>query len=392
MELEQVNKQVNWLDEERRKDRIIISSHETHLKELEEKILSLEHHNSDLESQLTRLNTLIARIDSFDESLLQLKVESKKELEERDKQAKKREEETGRIYRTETRALDTGITEIRKEIEQIPEIKRNLKNRVEEEMRLSRVMDELRTRIETIRRSDEEYTRNIRVLEDGRRQDSKRIIDLTGEVAAMRKRTDELSGKLELVSAANKKGETRTSELVASDNERRETLNNFLNTQALRDVERENLWKEWQVRFEQITSQSTEIESSLQALDATQRAIKRSQQTVDELSQKVDRRINEITEVQRLAEERFRQEWSTFKADDQKRWTNYILTMEEQRNETTRQHDKLAEKVTLIEDELQEIQDVIHMINEFTEKQLKGVLTMTHEWVSSYERTVGRSK
>ena len=31
-----------------------------------------------------------------------------------------------------------------------------------------------------------------------------------------------------------------------------------------------------------------------------------------------------------LTEERFRQEWVNFKADDQKRWTNYTLAQEEQ--------------------------------------------------------------
>ena len=43
------------------------------------------------------------------------------------------------------------------------------------------------------------------------------------------------------------------------------------------------------------------------------------------MKQRFDRRLNEITEMQRLVEERFRQEWVSFKADDQKRWTNYTL-------------------------------------------------------------------
>ena len=33
--------------------------------------------------------------------------------------------------------------------------------------------------------------------------------------------------------------------------------------------------------------------------------------------------------LQRLAEERLRQEWVTFKADDQKRWTGYTLSQDE---------------------------------------------------------------
>jgi predicted nucleic acid-binding Zn-ribbon protein len=152
------------------------------------------------------------------------------------------------------------------------------------------------------------------------------------------------------------------------------------------------VWKEWQNRFQLIESQTSDVETALQNLDATNRAVKRSQQTVEEVSQKVERRINEITEIQRLAEERFRQEWATFKADDQKRWTNYTLTLEEQRNEVARQHEKLAEKVTHIEDTIQEVQDILQQMNEQSEKQLQSLLAMTHEWVTSFERSIGRAR
>ena len=42
----------------------------------------------------------------------------------------------------------------------------------------------------------------------------------------------------------------------------------------------------------------------------------------------------------RLTEDRFRQEWVAFKADDQKRWTNYSLVQEEQSRELNRQFER----------------------------------------------------
>jgi hypothetical protein len=331
-------------------------------------------------------------MDSFDEALLQSRIETKQQMEEHEKVTRKRDEELEKARRSELRALETSLTEVRKELEQLPGIQRNLKQRVEEEVRLGRMVDEVRNRLESLRRSEEEYTRTIRLIDDGRRQDSKRLTDLTGETTALRKRSDEQAGRIELVTTSVKKQETRLNELATVEAEHRESVSNFLNTQALRDIERERLWKEWQGRFEQIESQAGDIETSLQALDATQRAVKRSQEVIDELTQKVERRISEIAEIQRLAEERFRQEWATFKADDQKRWTNYTLTMEEQRSESSRQHEKLAEKVTHIEDEIQEIQDLFQQMNEHTEKRLQALLAITHEWVSSYERTLGRAR
>jgi chromosome segregation ATPase len=392
MELEQIQKTVDWLDEERRKDKTRLGAVEERINAVEGNVPPLAHQIKDLGSEITRLTAIVARMDHFDEALLQSRIETKQYFEELERQFKKREEESEKVRRVEIRALDTSLAELRKELEPIPELKRTLKARVEEETRLGRLIDEVRVRIETVGRTEEEYTRTYRLLDDGRRQDAKRLTDLQGELASVRKRVDEFRGQLELNSNSSKKAEARLSELMAVENERRDAQSAFLENQALQQVERERVWKDWQARFDTIETQTADVESNLQVLDATHRAVKRSQQSVDEVSQKVERRLNEITEIQRLSEERFRQEWVTFKADDQKRWTNYTLTLEEQRTESIRQYEKLSERVTHLEDNLQEVQDLVHQMSELTEKRLQSLLAVAHEWVATYERSSGRSR
>lgn len=392
MEPEQILKQLDWLDTEHRKDKTRLSALEERLAALEGNVSPFAHQIKDLDSEITRLETLVTRMDRFDEMLMQQRIEAKGYFEELERQSKKRDEETEKVRRMEIRAVDASVVDIRKELEPIAEIKRSLKARVDEENRLARLIDELRVKIDTSRRSEEEYTRTFRLLDDGRRQDAKRTTDLQGEVAAIRKRVDEQRGRVELVSTSAKNIENRLNELGILETERRESLETFLEKQALYQVERERVWKEWEARFAVIENQTADVETNLQTLDATHRAVKRTQQTVDEISQKIERRINEIAEIQRLAEERFRQEWVTFKADDQKRWTNYTLTIEEQRAESLRQYEKLTERVTHLEDNLQEIQDLIQQINEQSEKRLQSLLAVAHEWVTTYERTIGRER
>jgi DNA repair exonuclease SbcCD ATPase subunit len=392
MELEQIFKQVEWLDDERRKDKTTIGSLEERLIALEGNFIPLPNQIKDLGGEITRLTALLARMDHFDEALLQQRIESKQRLEEIERDYKKRLEESERLRRVEMRSLDTSLAELRKELEAFPELRRGLKARVDEEARLAKMIDEVRGRIENVRHSEEEYTRSFRLLDDGRRQDSKRLTDLQGEMAAIRKRVDEQRGQNELINSTVRKTETRLSELASVETERREAQAKFLESQALRQVERDRVWKEWAARFEAIESQTAEIETNLQALDTTHRAVKRSQEAVEEITQKVERRITEITEIQRLAEERFRQEWVTFKADDQKRWTNYTLTLEEQRNETARQFERILERITQLEDNAQEIQDLIAQMREQSEKRLQSLLSMAHEWVASHERSLGRSR
>ena len=391
MELEQILKQVDWLDEERRKDKARLSALEERLAALEGNVTPFPQQIREVGSEVTRLSAALDRMDSFDDSIRQVRIEAKGLADKIDKDQKRRDDESEKIRRTELRAVDERIADIRKEVDQIPEIRRGLQARSEEESRLAKLIDELRNRMETIRRSDEEYNRTIRLFDDGRRQDAKRLTDIQGELAAMRKRVDENRGKIEISGSTIKKIEARLNELALVENEQRESVHNFIENQSMKDVERERVWKDWQTRFQTIESQTTELGATLQTLEATNRSVKRSQQSIEELAQKVERRINEITEIQRLSEERFRQDWVTFKADDQKRWTNYTLTLEEQRGETQRQHEKLNEKVIHLEDEFQEVQDILQLINEQTEKRLQTLLTMAHEWMTSYERSLGRS-
>jgi chromosome segregation ATPase len=392
MNVDQIVKQVDWLDDERRKDQTRISSLEEHIVSIDGNFTSINSQLKDQSGEINRLGTLISRMDSYDEDMFQLRLEIKQNFDELKKQLTQREEKVLKERQSETRALEVSIAEIRKEFEPIQELKHSMSARIEEENRLGRSIDEVRARIETVNRDQEEYTRTIKLLNDGRRQDAKRLTDLHGEVSAIRKRSDDQHGRVELNTANQKKIEARLSEFSVLETERREEMDKFLESQALKDVERERTWKEWQSRFEIIEDLTAESGNQLELMSTTRRDIQQTQKTIEDLSQKVERRISEFTEVQRLTEERFRQEWVTFKADDQKRWTNYTLTVDEQHSETLRQFDRVAERVTQIEDELQELKDLTAQMVEQTEKHLGVLLSAVHESVTGFERTVGRAR
>lgn len=390
MDMDQLLKRVDWLDEERRKDKNIIASLEERILSMGGDITKLETQNKELNGEVTRLDTLLGRLDTIDETIAQQRVEFYRKIDEIERVSEKSDDDVVNLLRTEIKGYDQDISEIHKELEVIPELKRGLEARVDEENRLNRSIDEVENAIGDLRREEEELNRIYRLIEDGRRQDSKRLTDAQGEITALRKRIEEQRGRTDLVSAEMRKVETRLTELLAVERERRDAQATFLEKQALAEVERERTWKEWQTRFETIEHQSADIETQIQALDATHRSIKRSQSAVDDLMQRVERRINEIVEMQRLAEERFRQEWTTFKADDQKRWTNYTLSQEEQRSEFGRRFERIADRVTILEDTFQEVQDTIHQMNEQSEKRLQSLLAVVHDWVSIYEKTLAR--
>jgi len=392
MEFDQVLKQLEWLNDERRKDKDIIAKQEERITASEGSISAANQQIKDLSGEIIRLSAVVGRMDDFDSAMLQLRMEINQQIDEQDKQTKKREEEMEKIRRVEMRSIDTSFAETRQELETISGLKRSLQARVDEEARLAQQLDDLRVKVLDIQRSEEEYTRTYRLMEDGRRQDSKRLVDLQGEASALRKRSDEQRGQMEVVSSNLRKVEGRLTETLAQDSERQEAQDSFIEKQALQQVEFERTWKEWQAQIEKIDRQSGDVERQFQSLDSTHSEVKRLKGSIEELQGRVERRISEIAEVQRLAEERFRQEWVTFKADDQKRWTNYTLTQEEQRNELSRNLENMGDQLMDLKLGLQEIQDMIHQMNEETERRLQSLLSMTHDWVTAYERIAGNSR
>ncbi|MHB0924502.1 MAG: hypothetical protein ACYC3H_11135 [Bellilinea sp.] len=391
MEVDQIKKQLDWLDEERRKDKLLITTLQDRIADLEEQVPPVDKRVNELEGDLARVTTSLTRFEQIENSIGQLKVEFSRQVAEIEKSRaeKDREIEKGRL--SDMESLNRTMGEIRKGQESIPDLKKGLQARMEGENRLGTEIEEVATRLSAVRRSDEEYRRQIKLIDEGQRQDAKRLTDLQGEVSAIRKRLEEQRGKTDLNSDAMRKLELRISELLAGETERRQTQVAFMEKQNIAVMDRDRVWREWQARFEQVESQSQSLDSQIQSLEATHRAVKRSQEKLDEVTARFERRINEITEMQRLVEDRFRQEWVSFKADDQKRWTNYTLAQEEQNRELSRLMGKLEERLVLLEDQMQEIQDLTHQMAEETQKRLNGMLSMAREWAEKHDQTVTRN-
>jgi len=391
MDIEQLNKRLQWVEEERRKEKDALAFLESRIVSFEGSISGISEQIKELGSEISRLSTVVRRMDEFDHALLQQRTDARRSVDELTKDINLRMEESEKLRQVQVKPLENSLADLRKDLEAFAGLEKAIQIRIDEELRLRRMIEETRAMIQNVRIEEEEYTRTVRLLEDGRRQDSKRIVDLQGEVAALRKRADDARGQLELINNTQRKYETRINEFSVVEAERKDAINSFMDRQNMQTVERDRIWNEWQNRFDTIEKQATDTEERFISLDSMQRDVRRAQGVLEELSQRVERRISELTEVQRLTEDRFRQEWVTFRADDQKRWTNYSLTQEEQRNEMLRQLERMSERATHLEDGLQEVQDQVDQTNDVTAKRLQTMLASAHEWVTDFERLILRS-
>lgn len=390
MEPEEIEKRLDWLDSERQKDK-------THIAELKDQISNLDalihkqnNQIENLEGEVKQASAAAARVDKFENTFAQSKIDTLKLITEQSAKIPPIEVKLEKHRQEDFDALNKQIVETRNSIPNVNELKKSLQVRIEEEFRIGRQLEELQKKIPDLRSVDEDLARAQKMITDEFHMDSKRVADLSLEVTSLRKRVEEERNKTELLTDTMRKYDLRINEVLEKEAERQKAQTAFIDRQSLAQLEREKAWEGWSKQITEVEKVGTEIEGQLLALDAIKREVKKSQQEFEDVNVRLDRRINEITEIQRLFEERSHQDWVAFKADDQKRWTNYIMSQEEQLRDELRQINKLQERVVTLEDSSLEVNDQLHTIIEETENRIKSLVTFTGELMESFNRAFNK--
>jgi chromosome segregation ATPase len=391
MEFEQIVKRLEWLDEEHRKDKTTLRSLEDRTKSFDSSIGNLNKLVKELDKKISDLGPVSARVNQFDEILSKQREEMNKALTDLEKKHQVRQREIVKRHQAELEDFNNSW-KLEEKTKDINNLKEKIKELADENIRLNVNFSEYKPKVDDYTRKVTEIAQSHTALEEARRQEVKRVADMQGEISALRKRVDEFRQKTELHGDSLRNVENRFSEFIASESERKQAQQNFLDQQALAHTERERVYKEWREKIDSFRQQAENLESQSLNLDETVRAARRAQETYLDLNQKLERRINEITEMQRLSEDRLRQEWVTFKADDQKRWTSSTLSQEESIREVRKAMEKSEERLTSLDDMSQTIQDQLHQTTDTTEQQLQELMNIAHEWLTAYERIMGHAR
>jgi chromosome segregation ATPase len=393
MEFEQLVKRLEWLDEEHRKTKSSIITLEERLTALEGKIDTVAKQLKPLPKQIADISNTAARLNQFDTIFAKQREDLNKAIDDIEKRHQKREKEVTKRHQQDFEPIHKALGELRQSLDaEFPPIKRDIKARILEETRLRQEIQELKPPIEAAKRAAEEATLVQHAFDESRKQESKRVADLQGEIAALRKRIEEAKAKADLNADSWKNMDNRIKELQLSEAERKAAQNAFIDSQSIAHIDRERVYKEWKEKFDSIKLQTQTFDSQVQALEEILRNAKRAQETYNELNTKLERRISEVTEMQRLSEDRLRQEWVTFKADDQKRWTGYTLSQDEGSKDVRRALQKLEDRINPLDESIQTLQDQLHQTADATEQQLQELMNVAHEWLSAYERIMGHGK
>ncbi len=391
MEFEQIISRLQWLDDEHRKDKTSLEELGKQFTSMETTLNAISSQVKTLSKQASEMAPAVARLAQFDEMMSKQRLDMNKAIDENEKRSQRRDQESAKLHQSQLEEINKSLAGLN--VSFSPEaVAKQTRERAAEEKRLNQVITEIRQKLEEALKSNAEILRAQKGIDEARRQDLKRMTDFQGEVTSVRKRADEAREKAILHGDSIRNLENRISEILAAETERKDSQAAFLDQQAMGQVERDRAWKDWRDKYDAFQKQAEALESQAGTFDETLRTAKRAQDTYTELNQKLERRISEVSEMQRLAEDRMRQEWVTFKADEQKRWTGHSLSQEEAMRDLRKDMDKLEQRVGLLDDAAQVMQDQLHQTSDTTEQQLQELMNVAHDWLSAYERIMGHAK
>ena len=372
--IEQLEKRVEWLDNERRNDKTNLASLQNRLTQLESDNLNLRKQMKELELLITKNTNQLATFDKYDNRIDRLNIDLTKQIRDVNERAENNLTEANKYTKLEIEATRKSVADIFPFTEALELMRTEMHNAKAEDARLARLIEELKLKVQEVGRFDEDYRRSLHLLEESRRQEAKRLTDLQGEVASMRKRLEETRSRFDSFSDSFRTLDTRIAELQTFEKDRKQAQSVFIEKVNGSLVDKDKTFAVWEKRFVDIDKLNLNLNKQMEDLEAARQAVNKAVSGADEVIQRFERRINEISEFQRLNDERFRQEWTGFKSDDVKRWANYMLSQEEQNRENVQQFKDLEAQLQEVDDLTSSIHDQLDVLSQNTLRHAQSIL------------------
>jgi hypothetical protein len=344
MDLTQLSQMVTWLDEEHRRDREELAKLDQRLQSMAIEKQEQARRIQDLEGRLASTHAQLARFTQIEQALQQLKNEVVVLLDKQTEARLHAERESERARLSDREALGRSVAEMRKELGRLSRIEEDLVTRQAEDQRLGEMVLALRQSVNGVSKDLDERTRSLPYMVEQRAQDNKRIAQLQAENVELIKRTDSTANRVPLLDERMQRLEKELQRIQPIPEQLRQDQQVFLEAQKLADVERTRQMGQWAQDFaaqrELIEKQNLRIREFDARYEAAGRAIK----ALEEFQAQIVHGQKQVSELQRLAEERQRKELGEWQGENEQRWKKETLRWDYVLQEQAKVNQKFTDR------------------------------------------------
>jgi chromosome segregation ATPase len=389
MDTDQLSQMVTWLDEEHRRGRGDISKLQQRIDSQATEIVEQARRIQELEGLLASTQAQLVRFSQVDQAMQQLKNELVLMLQRQEEQRLADQRENERLRGAERESAARGLSEVRKELPRFSRIEEELQQRKAEDQRLSEIVMAVRQQVNNINKDIDERTRSLPFIMEQRTQDNKRIAQLQQETVELFKRSETVSGKLPSLEASIQRVERGVAAVQPVPDQMRNEVANFMEAQKLMDVERGRQLANWQQEFEQQRELIAEQQKRLQGFDSHINDSKRILQSLQGFEESIRREQHQVSELQRLAEERQRKELDEFLAEDEKRWKKQTLEWDHRWAGQDKVNRDLAGAFPVVRKDIESLRGLIRQLWRLQETYGAHRLQEAQRWLGSLETALG---
>ena len=386
MDLGQLTQMTTWLDEEHRRSKAelvqlkqMVANEEAELQDQSRSLKDLEGRIAGMQTHLIKAAQLQAAMEQLREEVVHLLAQSE---ERRQQEAREME----RLRSVERDNTSRAVNEIRRELQRIPRVEEESKLRKAEQQRMSESLLAMQQTLNTLTKDVENKVRGIPFLEDGRQQDAKRIAQLQQESLEALKRIEQLGSRLQTLEDAVQRHERDTGELKGVVVQLRMTQRDFVEKQLLETESFKREMVDWAERMAFFDKKFADFTARMETFATQFRDDRQVVESVERFQETIKREQAQVSELQRLAEERQRRQLDEWQEENEKRWRKELLRWEHQWGEQDKRNGQVSETFTDVQSRLNQHRAEINAAWKFLESQVNYQVQETRRWSGEMNR------
>lgn len=392
MDLTQLIAKINWLDEERRKDKAEIAALQQRVIGAENEARETSKRILDLETRLAAAQVQLAKLPRVDDALDKMRTEIILMIEEHEDRRKAAEREAEKLRRVELEAQAKALAEFRRELAVIPRVQEEIPPIKAEQQRVTPILGALSHQIAQIDERIDERVRDVSYLEEARRQDNRRLTELQVELAEFRKRVEAYLPKVEVVEEQVVRNHARVAELVALETARKQDHSKFIEQYAMLARERDRRMETWSAEIAESLQRVEGYAKRVEAYAELQQVVTATLAQLEGLRQRLEQRQNEVGEMQRLAEDRIKQQWAEFAAEHDKKTKHQQITADERWRDHERRHSDIGTRLDeLTAIDVQVKADLVRLWR-LQDAHAQTMTVFSRQWLEDFEGSGDKSR
>ncbi len=325
MEITQLEQMIRWLDEERKRDRAQIAALQERLEQQTQEMQSQGKVIDQLRQDLATVQTDIRRTDDYPGMIETTQRDLNSTIEALKVQVRRERLEADQNRRTEIEILNDMIADLDKRIRPMARYEEQLEARAAGEQRLQ---GQIQTAVNTLAdfsKRTEDRLQAIVYLEEQRRADTRRIAEVEAELPPLRKRIDDAAARFARLEDGIRKLPARVDEAI----EIAKSYEPRIEALRVADFQRDQRVKKYLEQAEQVEGEVQRLVEQTQKYGLLYNQNKQALDGLGAFEERLEKRQNEIAEMQRLTEERLMRQWEEWQAAFARDWQKRLVAEED---------------------------------------------------------------